>query len=170
VAELTVQERADNIAQWVKLTGEKQPAQVAPVNRGGRAPGGKPNQGGINAAVRDLGIDRTEAGRAVKIASIAPEAKQAAGDVGLDNNQSALLRAAKEFTPAAQVTVLHEIAERRAAKPVSPPRDELNDVEVQNKQKEALMRVWNVTCPEVREGFIGTVDRSVFDNTRAGAA
>ncbi len=33
---------------------------------------------GINAAGRDLGIDGTEAQRAVKIASIAPEAKEAA--------------------------------------------------------------------------------------------
>jgi hypothetical protein len=62
-ADLTAQERAENIARWVALTGEKmQPAQVAPVSKGGRTPDGKPNQGGINAAVRDLGIDRTEAG------------------------------------------------------------------------------------------------------------
>lgn len=33
---------------------------------------------GINAAVRNPGIDRTEAQRSIKIASIAPEAKQAA--------------------------------------------------------------------------------------------
>jgi hypothetical protein len=77
-ADLTVQERSEHIAEWVSLTGEKQPAQVAPVNKGGRTVDGKPNQGGINAAVRDLGIDRTEAQRSVRIASIAPEAKQAA--------------------------------------------------------------------------------------------
>ncbi len=77
-ADLTVQERADHIAEWVRITGEKlaqQPAQVAPpVRKHGHAQAPT----GINAAVRDLGIDRTEAQRAVKIASIAPEAKEAA--------------------------------------------------------------------------------------------
>ena len=32
-AELTVQERADHIAEWVRLTGEKAKAQVAPLDR-----------------------------------------------------------------------------------------------------------------------------------------
>jgi hypothetical protein len=74
-AELSVQERADHIAEWVRLTEEKlkeQPAQVAPHRKAGQQPGG------INAAVRELGIERTEAQRAVKIAGIKPEAKAAA--------------------------------------------------------------------------------------------
>jgi hypothetical protein len=82
-AELTVSERAEHIAEWVRLTNEKmeqQPAQVAPpVRKHGHAQPGS----GINAAVRELGIDRTEAQRAVKIASIAPEAKEAARVAGL---------------------------------------------------------------------------------------
>jgi hypothetical protein len=57
-----VQERAEHIAEWVRLTGEKQ-AQAAPVPDRGRVEG-RGNKGGINAAVRDLGIDRTEAQRA----------------------------------------------------------------------------------------------------------
>jgi hypothetical protein len=40
----------------VKLTADK-PAQLAPVC----IKGGRGNEGGINAAVRDLGIDRSEA-------------------------------------------------------------------------------------------------------------
>ncbi len=60
---LTVAERAENIAEWVRITGEKlaqQPAQVAPpVRKHGHAQA----PAGINAAVRDLGIDRTEAQR-----------------------------------------------------------------------------------------------------------
>ena len=75
--ELTVQERADHIAEWVKLTKEKlgQSAQVS----NERVVGGRGKEGGLSAAVRDLGIDRTEARRAVKIASITPEARAAAG-------------------------------------------------------------------------------------------
>lgn len=72
-AELTVQERADQIAEWVRLTEEKNiGATCADIQRGRGQP-----KGGINAAVRDLGIDRTEAQRAVKIASITPEARAA---------------------------------------------------------------------------------------------
>ncbi|ACI98702.1 hypothetical protein [Rhodospirillum centenum] len=75
-AELTVQERAEHIAEWVRLTADKG-AQVAP-------PGGRqPHDKGIKAAVRELGIDRTEAQRAVKIAAISDEAKQAARDAAV---------------------------------------------------------------------------------------
>jgi hypothetical protein len=73
-ADLTVQERSEHITEWVALTDEKVKAQVAPLDRPHDR--GRANQG-INAAVRDLGIDRTEAQRAVKIASLTPEAKEA---------------------------------------------------------------------------------------------
>ena len=68
-----MQERAEHIAEWVRLTGEKQSlAQVAPMkSRRSDGRGGSVGQG-INAAVRDLGIDRTEAQRAVKIGALAP--------------------------------------------------------------------------------------------------
>ena len=80
--ELTVQERADHIAEWVSLTAEREGAQLAP-------PGGRqPHSKGIKAAVSELGIDRTQAQRAVKIASITEEAKEAARDVGSDQIRS----------------------------------------------------------------------------------
>jgi hypothetical protein len=107
--DLTVQERAEHIAEWVRLTGDKQGAQVAP-------PGGKqPHSKGIKAAVRDLGIDRTDAQRSMKIASIAPEAKEAARAAGLDDNQAALLEVAR--APAAeQVQKVEEITRERSAR------------------------------------------------------
>ena len=103
-ADLTVSERAENIAEWIRITGEKAvSAQLAPkLSARGRSGEGRP-ESGINAAVRDLGIDRTEAQRAVKIASITPEAKEAARAAGLDDNQTVLLAVAKEAEPAAQV-------------------------------------------------------------------
>lgn len=56
-------ERAEHVAEWVRLTAEKG-AQLAP-------PGGpQPHDKGIKAAVRELGIDRTQAQRAVKIAAL----------------------------------------------------------------------------------------------------
>lgn len=83
--ELTVQERADHIAEWMRLTAEKG-AQHAP-------PGGKQlHDKGIKAAVRELGIDRTEAQRAVKIASITPEARKAADEACLPTQKARLTR------------------------------------------------------------------------------
>jgi hypothetical protein len=71
-----VQERAEHIAEWVRLTGEKAGgATCAGSLPDGRKKGPQHQPSGINAAVRDLGIDRTEAQRSIKIASIAPEAK-----------------------------------------------------------------------------------------------
>ncbi len=68
-SDLTVAERAEHIAEWVRLTGDRltgQPAQLAPPVK----PRGHAQQSsGINAAVRELGINRTEAQRAVKIAT-----------------------------------------------------------------------------------------------------
>ncbi len=89
-------------------------AQLAPLDKPHDR--GRANQG-INAAVRDLGIDRTEAQRSVKIAGLPDEAKEAARDLGLDRNQSALLAAAR--APATEVvSVIREIADRKFAKPV----------------------------------------------------
>ncbi len=70
------------------------PAQVEPV-KSRRADGRGGSVGdGINAAVRELGIERNEAQRAVKIDRITPEAKEAAREAGIADNQSALLRVA----------------------------------------------------------------------------
>jgi ParB-like chromosome segregation protein Spo0J len=105
-AELTAAERAEHIAEWIRITGEAVKAQLAPSPRSG----GRPDQG-INAAVRELRIGRTEAQRSVKIAGMAPKAKDAAREAGLDDNQSALLVVAKQPTPEAQVEVIQKIAE-----------------------------------------------------------
>jgi ParB family chromosome partitioning protein len=95
-AELSVQERADHIAEWVRLTEEKTAgASCASSLKDGRKAGPQHQPSGINAAVRELGIDRTEAQRAVKIAGIAPEAKAAADEAGLNTQKARLEIAAK---------------------------------------------------------------------------
>jgi ParB family chromosome partitioning protein len=71
--------RSTQIARWIELTTAKQEtisAQVEPKIDRGRP------EGGINAASRDLGIDRNEAQRAVKIAGIEDDAVQAVIDAG----------------------------------------------------------------------------------------
>ena len=104
-AELTALERNEHIAEWVRLCERRQKevsAQIA------QKPGGRP-EGGISAASRELGIDRTEASRAVKVAeNLAPEAKAEARALGLDDNQSALLRAADKPDADSQITALRK--------------------------------------------------------------
>ncbi len=88
-AELTLLERSEHIAEWIRLTNDEV-GQLAQPLPGGKQPADK----GISAATRKLGVERTEARRAIKIDSISPEAKQAAREVGLDKKQSALLKVA----------------------------------------------------------------------------
>ena len=78
------------VAEWCRLVGrEDKVAQLAPVSLGGRG-----NKSGEREAARQLGLDRDDVRRAIKVASITPEAQQTAHDVGLADNRSALLEAA----------------------------------------------------------------------------
>lgn len=168
-ADLTVQERAEHIAEWVRITEESavQSAQLGPIESK-RADGrGHRPQSGINAAVKKLGITRQEGQRAVKIAGLAPEAKEAARAAGLDDHQSALLTAARESDPQQQVHVLRRIAEEKSTIRAAP--HPLNDIETEEQWMGAIMRVWNRGAPQWRERFLETVDRPVFDSTGAAA-
>lgn len=114
-ADLTVLERSEHIAEWVRLTEEalaQQPAQLAPpVKKHGHSQ----QPGGINAAVRELGIDRTEAQRSVNVSRLPEAAKEAAREVGLADNQSALLKAARA-APEDAAEVIRGIADLKTAK------------------------------------------------------
>lgn len=87
-ADLTVLQRDRQVARWVELVGGKL-GQVGPVY------GGRGNEGGVRAASRDLGLSKQDASRALKVASLSPDAQQAAIDTGLDDNRTALLEAAQ---------------------------------------------------------------------------
>jgi hypothetical protein len=59
--DLTKLERAEQIAEWVRLT-ELKSVQLAPKSKTETDPQGSGrHESGINAAVRELGNDRTEA-------------------------------------------------------------------------------------------------------------
>lgn len=132
-AELTALERSEQTAEWIRLAAQS-PGQVDPVkSRREDGRGGSIGEG-INAASRELGIDQTAAKRAVRIDSLSDEAKATAVELGLDDNQSALLQAAKAKTAEAQVEALKQRKERKrsaeepapkapasTAKPPAPP-------------------------------------------------
>lgn len=85
-AELSVQERAKLVAEWVELTGEKVP-QVGAVCAGGRG-----NREGVREAARQLPVPGNtekarehQVARAIKIASLSPEAQAVAVETGQDD-------------------------------------------------------------------------------------
>jgi ParB family chromosome partitioning protein len=115
-AELTVQERSEHIARWLELLDEKRKADAEegqPLEEGGQlghpSGGAQPHDKGIAKVAGELGTSRQQVRRAVKIARIIPEAKEAAKAAGLDNNQSKLLKVAA--APAArQLDAVKQVA------------------------------------------------------------
>jgi ParB/RepB/Spo0J family partition protein len=159
-AELTKLERDEQIAEWIKLT-ELISSQIATKLERGRP------ESGINAAARELGVDKDDAHRAVKVAALSGEAKHVARELGLDDNRSALLTAAKEATPAAQAAKISELAlakiNRPSQKPTKLADDPLNDFETTEKQVARIMSAWNAAGPEAREQFLARVDKPLMD-------
>lgn len=150
-AELTAVERDEQVEEWTRL--------VDRVLRQVDAKPGRP-ESGTRRAARELGLSEAAVRRAKKVASLSDEAKQAARDLGLDDNQSALLDAAQESKPEAQVVRLQTRAAQKHAD------DPLNDFEARERQVASLMAAWNRASPEARQEFLHRVDRPVMD--RAG--
>ena len=75
-AELSALDRAEQIAEWVRLTEGRRAEERVSSKIETKAKTGRP-EGGIRAAARELGVAKDEAHRAVKRASIAPEVKAA---------------------------------------------------------------------------------------------
>jgi ParB family chromosome partitioning protein len=117
-AELSALERDEHIAEYDKLSevvdAEKR-AQVAQVSKGGRG-----KTGGKSQAARELGVKRDDVRRAVKVAGLTPEAKEAARELHLDDNRSALLAASKA-APEQQEEVIRKIADDKAERALLKP-------------------------------------------------
>ena len=74
-------ERDKLVDEWKRLVGrEDKIAQLAQFSKVGA---GRGNKGGESEAARQLGLDRDDVRRAAKVASITPEAQQAAHEVGI---------------------------------------------------------------------------------------
>lgn len=118
-ADLSALDRAEHIDQWVSLH-EANEISGQPDQK--KKPG-RP-QGGIAKAARHLPVPgKTEEARrkfierAIKTATIAPEAKVAVRNAGLVNNQRALLTIANEPTPEAQLLKVAELGVAKRARP-----------------------------------------------------
>lgn len=148
-AELSKLERSNEVAEWVKLCDEFRD-NLSEKSRG------RP-EGGMAAASRELGIGEKEVQRSVQIASITPEAKEAAVDAGIEDNQSKLLAVAKEAP------------DKQVAKVIQLAQEPLNHFETKEKWLSYMMRGWNKASKEWREEFLSRVDNPVMDR-QYGAA
>ena len=153
-AELTKLERDDNIAEWIKIT-ERISGQFDRKLSVGRP------EGGVAAAARELGVEESDAKRAVRVASLSDEAKEAARETGLDNNRSALLDAASKPTVAEQVAEIHR-RHTDGPKIIKLADDPLNDAEAAEKQVAMLMSAWNKAGQAARDEFLCRIDRPVM--------
>ena len=156
-AELTVLQRAEQVARWIELSEIRKEvsAQVVAKPHGGRP------EGGVRAAARELGVGREGARRAISVAAIKPAAKEAACKAGLADNQSALLAVSKAATSRDQVSLVKSLAKAkarpRASKPQSPPAPARGSEAICDRVREAI-RVLSGLPPahEVQRYFAGT--------------
>lgn len=168
-------QRDEQLARWIELTTER-------LRVSGKLPETREGRPGIPLSVKqDLGIEETDAKRAVKVAGLSDEAKEAARETGLDNNRTALLEAAAFTEPAKQVSALRE---RHAAK----EREKSADAKVLAKESadkiaELLAihiptHLWDALKANLRRAkpadILNEFDRlvgvAVFDNTRFGSS
>jgi ParB-like chromosome segregation protein Spo0J len=165
--ELSALERAEQIAEFARLSQEKadaaraepQAAQVAhPEGSAGKveADARRYEQRGDSLAARDLGITRDEVRRARTIATLPDEVKAKAADLGLDRNQSALLDAAKA-SPQDQISTLERRAER-APVPMTPRPSPLRNLE--NIGAGQLAKWIKETTPNDRLHVIDVLERA----------
>ena len=117
--ELSVLERAEHIDELRILVQTKsEEGQVAP-------PGGsQPKEFGIKKTAKALGLTNEEVRRAKAMAAMSPKAKAKVKELGLDDNQRALLEIAAQPTPKAQLRAVNKIVERKRAdheRNASPP-------------------------------------------------
>jgi hypothetical protein len=120
----------------VATEGKGVSAQVGQkLSRRGRKGEGR-KEGGVAAASRALGITRQGAQRAIKVASIVPEAKEAAKAAGIANNQSALLKVA-EAPAEKQVEAVKAIVEAKS-EPKPEPKPVAAKVEAKPKPDVAV--------------------------------
>jgi ParB-like chromosome segregation protein Spo0J len=148
--ELLKARQAEETVSPISPQQERQP-QADKVRQLGAVSGGRGNTGGYREAARELHIPEQTVRRAYQTASLSPEAQEAAVEMGMDDNRSALHEAAKERTPEAQVEALERRADRAAA-PIAPRPPALRNLE--NIAAGELARWIKLTTPNSRRHVI----------------
>ena len=154
--DLTKLQRAEYVKKWDELIKKRAKGGQA-AQLGGRQPHDK----GLSKTAKQLRISREAVRRSKKIAGISPKAKKAAKKVGLDDNQAALLKAAKKSTPKGQTKTLHKLAKnKQASRGHSPSPREVRQLKTLKKafaDAYKFKKVWTRATAAVRKKFIKTV-------------
>ena len=161
-AELTAIQRSEFIKEWEKLLKERpHGARVA-------HPGGsQPHDKGNSATAKALGTSRDEVRRAKAIAGISPKAKAVARAEGLGNNQSALLKVAKEKSKKAQIRKVHQLAREKARGDRGWGRADQRHLDKLIELFHAarsLRRAWGNATPAARAKFISGTLKALGDH------
>jgi ParB-like chromosome segregation protein Spo0J len=142
-ADLTALQRAEHVTELVQgVLQDADGVQVAP-------PGGQqPHDRGIKKAAKALGFTRDEVRRSLKIDGICEAAKTKAKELGLDDNQSALLKIAEEDGEEAQLGLVEDIKSGKTSgsnvaapgkrdpkkkKSLKPPTEDTSDTDEQQE-------------------------------------
>ncbi len=146
--DLSPVERAEHVAEWVRLTekGALDASQLAThePRRAGQQPGG------INAASRELGISKDAAHRAMKIASL----PQAVRDQAREEVWS-------------QKRLLEAVSSPKPAPPAPTPR---NDIEALEAWVAIGMRWWNRGSKDWRDEFLRRVTTTAAETGKSMSA
>jgi ParB family chromosome partitioning protein len=116
-AGLTALQRAESIKEWEKLIKERPKV--------GQSGGRQPEDKGLSKVAKQLGTTREHIRRSRAVAALSAKAKKAAKAEGIEDNESALLKVAKEPTREAQVRKVHQLAKRKRAGKRELSSDEL---------------------------------------------
>lgn len=120
--ELSPLDRADLQVEWLQIFRDQAGQLAQPVC------GDQPHDRGISKASRQTGVSPKQFRRAEAIARISPEAKAKARELGLDQNQSALLEIAEGKTAEEQLHIAMEISRRKKQKPQPSEKDPADPV------------------------------------------
>jgi ParB-like chromosome segregation protein Spo0J len=174
-AELTVLDEAEQTAEWLALVEKLAPSQDRDAEkRGPGRPEGLKKKAakelpipGKNLAAKQKALDRR-----LKLAKIAPAARQAARDAGFADSQTKLSRIAREPTPKAQRAAVEAMANGSwTSPPVSKSGgDEPPLVVLKSAWKKAkdLKAAWEMASLKDRRAFIIEDLKYPLDQERDG--
>ena len=114
-AELTRLERDEHIVEWIRLSKERQSSQIE-TNESKRADGkGHRPEGGVNAAARELRVERNEAHRAVnRMQNIPPQVRDEIRTMPEIADTAAELDALSKAAPEQQAEAIKSVKEGKA--------------------------------------------------------
>jgi ParB-like chromosome segregation protein Spo0J len=154
-AGLTALQRAQAVQRWERLIKQREAGEDE-TPKGGRQPSDKR----LSKTAKQLGTSREAIRRSRAVASLSRKIQKVAKATGLDDNEAALLKVAKEPTPGAQAKKVRELAKRMRTGAHSLSQEEVKQLKALKRtfaQALKFKKAWNNASADVRQKFIKTV-------------